>query len=90
MSRLWRASLLLIAFVLVLTGGVWAQSQATTGVIEGTVTGPEMRTGSDEGAAAKAASADRTSGEAERAASNDQRMWSLPCVAPDARESSTA
>jgi hypothetical protein len=41
MSRLWRASFLLIAFALTLTGGLWAQSQATTGVIEGTVTGPD-------------------------------------------------
>jgi Carboxypeptidase regulatory-like domain/TonB-dependent Receptor Plug Domain len=41
MSRLWRASFLLIALALALTGGVWAQSQATTGVIEGTVTGPD-------------------------------------------------
>jgi hypothetical protein len=42
------------------------------------ITGPEMRTGSDDGAAAKAASADRTNGEAERAASNDQRIWESP------------
>src|SRR5262245_57345815 len=46
------------------------------------VTGPEMRTGSDDGAAAKAASADRTKGEAERATSNDQRIWSLPWRRP--------
>src|SRR5215471_10094542 len=49
------------------------------------VTGPEMRTGSDDGAAAKAASADRTNGEAERAASNDQRIWESPVVSPPTR-----
>jgi hypothetical protein len=38
MSRLLRASCLSFALALVLAGGVWAQSQATTGVIEGTVT----------------------------------------------------
>ncbi len=39
MSRmLLRASLLTIALALAAAGGLWAQSQATTGVIEGTVT----------------------------------------------------
>jgi len=42
MSRmLLRASLLLMVLAFVMTGGLWAQSQATTGVIEGTVTGAD-------------------------------------------------
>ena len=42
MSRmLLRASLLMIVLALLVTGGLWAQSQATTGVIEGTVTGAD-------------------------------------------------
>ncbi|HEX7180943.1 MAG TPA: carboxypeptidase regulatory-like domain-containing protein [Thermoanaerobaculia bacterium] len=41
MSRLWRVSLLSLSILLALTPGVFAQSQATTGVIEGTVTGAE-------------------------------------------------
>lgn len=41
MSRLLRTSLVLIALALLVTGGAWAQSQATTGVIEGTVVGSD-------------------------------------------------
>ncbi len=40
MSRCWSVRLLCLALVVLWVPGVFAQSQATTGVIEGTVTDP--------------------------------------------------